>query len=44
MRATVIEAIAEVLKIRKARFLYLTPDSLVAVSDPRGFGLLNLGN
>jgi len=43
--ATVIEAIAEVLKETEGAFslLFLTPDSLIAVRDPRGFRPLNLG-
>jgi amidophosphoribosyltransferase len=42
---TVIEAIAEVLKDTEGAFslLFLTPDTLVAVRDPRGFRPLNLG-
>jgi amidophosphoribosyltransferase len=43
--STVIEAIADVLKDTEGAFslLFLTPDSLVAIRDPRGFRPLNLG-
>lgn len=43
--ANVVEAIAEVLKDTEGAFslLFLTPDSLIAVRDPRGFRPLNLG-
>jgi amidophosphoribosyltransferase len=43
--ATVIEAIAQVLKETEGAFslLFLTPNALVAVRDPRGFRPLNLG-
>src|SRR4028118_1859051 len=43
--STVIEAIADVLKDTEGAFslLFLTPDSLIAVRDPRGFRPLNLG-
>jgi amidophosphoribosyltransferase len=41
----VIEAISKVLKETEGAFslLFLTPDALVAVRDPRGFRPLNLG-
>ena len=41
----VIEAIAKVLKETEGAFslLFLTPDALIAVRDPRGFRPLNLG-
>ncbi len=41
----VIEAIAEVLRETEGAFslLFLTPQSLIAVRDPRGFRPLNLG-
>ncbi|HXG85316.1 MAG TPA: amidophosphoribosyltransferase [Pyrinomonadaceae bacterium] len=43
--ANVIEAISKVLKETEGAFslLFLTPDALVAVRDPRGFRPLNLG-
>jgi len=41
----IIEAIAKVLKETEGAFslLFLTPESLIAVRDPRGFRPLNLG-